>query len=113
MKINDFVVANSARTYLGLSAKTQATGSVTATGQSGLEKADKRIQAQVDVTSAQLSSFGKLKSSVSRKTCPRTGLSQLPDTAHPKSWSRNFQRHAAIAPNTLPVALTRGHPREC
>ncbi len=81
MKINDFVIANSARTYLGLNPRTQATGSVTATGQSGLEKADKRIQAQVDVTSAQLSSFGKLKSSVSDAQTASRALSSLPQTS--------------------------------
>lgn len=81
MKINDFVVANTARTYLGLNPRIQATGSVTATGQSGLEKADKRIQAQVDVTSAQLSSFGKLKSSVSEAQTASRALSRLSQTS--------------------------------
>jgi hypothetical protein len=65
MNINDIVQANSAKKYLGLNSSTQASGSVSGVGQAGLQKAEKRIQAQVDVTTAQLSSFGKLKSSVS------------------------------------------------
>ncbi|MDD5031231.1 MAG: flagellar filament capping protein FliD [Rhodoferax sp.] len=65
MNISDIVQANSANKYLGLNSNAQALGSVSAVGQAGLQKAEKRIQAQVDVTTAQLSSFGKLKSSVS------------------------------------------------
>jgi hypothetical protein len=65
MNINDIVQANSANKYLGLNSNAQASGSVSGAGQAGLQKAEKRIQTQVDVTTAQLSSFGKLKSSVS------------------------------------------------
>ena len=81
MNINDFVRANSAKTYLGLNPTTRVTASVNASGRSGLEKADKRIQAQVDVTSAQLSSFGKLKSAVSEAQTASSALVNLSPTS--------------------------------
>ena len=65
MNINDFVVANSAKAYLGLNSSAQNTSRVSTSAQTGLDKAEKRIQSEVDVTSAQLSSFGQLKSAVS------------------------------------------------
>ena len=67
MNINDFVKANAVALYLGTNAS-QQTGNAGKTGlaaQPGFQKAEKRIQAQVDVATAQLSSFGKLKSALS------------------------------------------------
>ena len=67
MNINDFVIANASMKYTGVNAKTSspAADKVSAAATAGLVKAEKRIQAQVDATSVQLSSLGKLKSSVS------------------------------------------------
>lgn len=75
MNINDFVITQASTKYTGMfgaasgSAKTStptaATDKVNAATTAGLKKAEKRIQAQVDTTTVQLSSFGKLKSSVS------------------------------------------------
>lgn len=69
MNINDFVIANASTKYtskaVGTKTSTPAADKVSAAATAGLEKAEKRIQAQVDFTSVQLSSFGKLKSSVS------------------------------------------------
>lgn len=70
MNINDFVKANAVALYLGTNASQQTanSGSAGKTGlaaQPGLQKAEKRIQAQVDVATAQLSTFGKLKSALS------------------------------------------------
>jgi len=81
MNINDFVAANSARSYLGLNPGTQSTSSTGAVGQGGLRKAEQRIQSQVDVTSAQLSSFGKLKSAVSGTQIAAKALGSLPNTS--------------------------------
>jgi len=67
MNINDFVTANASMKYTGVGAKTSspAAGKVVSAATTGLEKAEKRIQIQVDATNVQLSSLGKLKSSVS------------------------------------------------
>jgi hypothetical protein len=68
MNINDFVASNSARTYLGLQSGTPYspyTSKVSSASQAGLQKIETRLQSEVDVTSAQLSSFGQLQSSVS------------------------------------------------
>ncbi len=65
MNINDIATANTAKAYLGLSPSTQSASAVAGAGSAGLQKAEKRIQTQVDSTSAQLSSLGKLQSSVS------------------------------------------------
>ena len=66
MNINDFVKAQSVALYLG--SRSRATsGSAASTGlsaQPGFQRVEKRIQAQVDSTTAQLSSFGKLKSAL-------------------------------------------------
>jgi len=78
MNINDFVRANTAKTYLGLQSSTQAAGSGGFAGQAGLQKAEKRIQSQVDITTAQLSSFGKLKSSVSATQLAAQTLASMP-----------------------------------
>ena len=78
MNINDFVRANTAKTYLGLQSSTQAAGSVSSAGQAGLQKAEKRIQSQVDITTTQLSSFGKLKSSVSGTQLAAQTLANMP-----------------------------------
>ena len=60
MNINDFVKAQSVALYLG--SRSRATsGSAASTGllaQPGFQRVEKRIQAQVDSTTAQLSSFG-------------------------------------------------------
>jgi flagellar capping protein FliD len=81
VNINDIVQANSANKYLGLNSSAQASGSVSGVAQAGLQKADKRIQAQVDVTTAQLSSFGQLKSSVSAAQLAAHTLGNLPATS--------------------------------
>ena len=78
MNINDFVRANTAKTYLGLQSSTLAAGSVSSAGQAGLQKAEKRIQSQVDITTEQLSSFGKLKSSVSGTQLAAQTLANMP-----------------------------------
>ena len=66
MNINDFVKAQSVALYLG--SRTRATSDNAASAglsaQPGFQRAEKRIQAQVDSTTAQLSSFGKLKSAL-------------------------------------------------
>jgi hypothetical protein len=81
MNINDIVQANSANKYLGLNSNAQASSSVSAVGQAGLQKAEKRIQAQVDVTTAQLSLLGKLKSSVSGAQLAAHALGNLTATS--------------------------------
>jgi flagellar capping protein FliD len=64
MNISDFVRANAANGYLA-SNSTATTGQAAKASGQGLQKAEQRIQAMADTTSAQLSSFGKLKSAVS------------------------------------------------
>jgi hypothetical protein len=81
VNLNDIVQANFAYKYLGLNSNAQASGSVTSATQAGLQKADKRLQAQVDATTAQLSSFGKLKSSVSAAQLAAHTLGNLPATS--------------------------------
>ncbi|APW44456.1 flagellar filament capping protein FliD [Rhodoferax saidenbachensis] len=81
MNLNDFVKAHSATQYLGASASTQATGGLSLAAQAGLKKADQRIQAQVDKTTAQLSSFGKLQSAVSGTQLAARGLGILGNTS--------------------------------
>ena len=81
MNINDFVTANSASYYLGSNSSSRSTAGVSMTGQSGLEKAEKRIQSQVDVTTAQLSSLGKLKSAVSGTQIAAQALGKLSNTS--------------------------------
>lgn len=80
VNISDFVKANAAYSYLNASTGTQATersgGSVR-----GLQKAEQRIQAQVDSTSAQLSSLGKLKSTVSEVQSSARALANPPSTS--------------------------------
>jgi flagellar capping protein FliD len=80
MNINDFITANAAARYTGTQSSTQSAGSVNAATSAGLVKAEKRIQAQVDTTSAQLSSFGKLKSSVSGAQLAARSLGALSST---------------------------------
>jgi len=80
MNISDFVRANAARGFLTSSAKTQTPGNLSAVSK-GLEKADTRIQAQVDTTTAGLSAFGKLKSSISDAQIRARTLASLPATA--------------------------------
>lgn len=78
MNINDFVQANSAKTFLGFNSKTQTTDAVSRAGEFGLQKAEKRLQTQVDITTTQLSSFGKLTSSVSGAQLAAHTLGALP-----------------------------------
>ena len=82
MNINDFVIANASMKYTGVGAKTSspAADKVSAAATAGLEKASKRIQAQVDATSVQLSSLGKLKSSVSEAQLAAHALGGLSAT---------------------------------
>lgn len=81
MNLNDFVKAHAATQYLGASASTQATGGLGLVAQAGLKKADQRIQAQVDKTTAQLSTFGKLQSAVSGTQTAARGLGILGSTS--------------------------------
>jgi flagellar capping protein FliD len=81
MNINDIVQSNTARNYLGLNANTASAGNVKAAGATGLQKAEQRIQSQVDVTTAQLSSFGQLKSSVASAQTAAHSLISLPATS--------------------------------
>ncbi len=93
MNINDFVTSQSASQYLGTGASTQAAGGLSAAAQAGLKKADQRIQAQVDTTSAQLSSFGKLQSAVSSAQIAAHALGSLGSTSTAvaqKSAASNF-----------------------
>jgi hypothetical protein len=64
MNINDFVKAKQVTQYLGRSARVEGTAGVGASSQSGLSKAERRIQEQVDNATSQLSFVGKLKSTV-------------------------------------------------
>lgn len=79
VNISDFVKANAAFSYLNASTGTQATersgGSVR-----GLLKAEQRIQAQLDTTSDQLSSLGKLKSAISEVQSTAAVVANLPAT---------------------------------
>lgn len=81
MNINDIVNANTASKYLGTNASAQSASSVNGATSAGLQKAEKRIQAQVDTTSTQLSSFGKLKSAVSDAQIAARALGSLSSTA--------------------------------
>jgi hypothetical protein len=83
MNINDLVANNAA----SLAAKSNATstaskgtGAVTAASQQ-FAKVDKRLQADVDTTTAKLSKFGLLKSAVASSQTVAKGLSALPATA--------------------------------
>lgn len=66
MNINDFVKAQSVALYLGSRNRVTPANTASAglSAQPGFQRAEKRIQAQVDTTTAQLSSFGKLKSAL-------------------------------------------------
>jgi hypothetical protein len=76
MNINDFLKANASFRYGSLSS-VQSPGGISSAGQAGLQKAEKRIQAQVDSTDTQLSSMGKLKSSVSDTQISALSLGSL------------------------------------
>ncbi|MBK6999184.1 MAG: flagellar filament capping protein FliD [Rhodoferax sp.] len=65
MNINDFINANSASRFLGSSPAARTAASTDGLSK-GLQKAENRIQAQVDSTNVQLSAFGKLQSAVSQ-----------------------------------------------
>ena len=75
MQINDFVQSQLASQY----SNRNAAGAVTRVpgASAGLVKAGERIQAQVDKTTAQLSSFGKLKLAVSDTQGAARALSGL------------------------------------
>ena len=93
MNINDFINTNAASKYLGSKTSTQSASSLKSTAPAGLEKAEKRIQTQVDTTSTQLSSFGKLKSSVSGAQIAARTLGSLTSTtssAAEKTAATNF-----------------------
>lgn len=80
MNINDFVSNQTAASYLGNNASSQSAARVSTATAAGLQKAEKRIQTQVDTTSSQLSSFGKLKSAVSDAQIAARGLGGLTGT---------------------------------
>lgn len=65
MNINDFIRANSASSFLGFTSATRTTASTDSLA-SGLQKAENRIQAQVESTNVQFSAFGKLQSAVAQ-----------------------------------------------
>ncbi len=65
MNINDFVSANSASRFLGYAPAARTAASTDGLAK-GLQKAENRIQAQVESTNVQLSAFGKLQSAVSQ-----------------------------------------------
>ena len=81
MNINDIVTASASYAYQNTKTGTQAADAVNTGVQAGLQKAEKRIQSQVDVTTAQLSSFGKLKSAVSDTQLAARALGSLPANA--------------------------------
>jgi hypothetical protein len=92
MNINDFVLANRANSFLGTSGA-RAPGSMSSAAPIGLQKAEKRIQSEVDVTTTQLSSFGKLKSAVSQAQVSSralSGLSASSKSADVKTAAENF-----------------------
>ncbi len=78
MNINDLVSAGSAKTYLGQNSATQSVASTSGLVRTDLQKAEMRVQSQVDSTSIQLSSFGKLKSSVSSLQLAAHQMASLP-----------------------------------
>lgn len=92
MNITQLVNSSKANSLLNANANTngnangsantsaQATGSVGPVAQA-LQKADKRIQSQLDTTTAQLSSFGKLKSAVSDAQLSARALGSFSSTA--------------------------------
>jgi flagellar capping protein FliD len=82
MNINDFVKANAVALYLGTNAS-QQTGNTGLSAQPGFQRAEKRIQAQVDVATAQLSSFGKLKAALSDVQTVGQALATTSSTAKP------------------------------
>ncbi|OYT91852.1 MAG: hypothetical protein CFE43_11420 [Burkholderiales bacterium PBB3] len=77
MNINDFVQNNAAGKYLGTGANAPKASRLDSSTQAALGKADKRIQSSVDATTAQLSSVGKLKSSVSDVQAASLNLQRL------------------------------------
>jgi flagellar capping protein FliD len=82
MNISDFVRANSANSYLTGNSNTTTSQVAKASGQ-GLQKAEQRIQTMADTTSAQLSSFGKLKSAVSDAQTGARALAGFSTTTKP------------------------------
>ncbi|MDB5847652.1 MAG: hypothetical protein JWP29_1404 [Rhodoferax sp.] len=82
MNINDFVRAYSAANYLGrlgVGSGQPAAGTGSSL-QGGLKKADTRIQSLLDTNTAQLSAFGKLKSSLADTQTTARALSGLTST---------------------------------
>jgi len=82
MNISDFVRANSANRYLATNGTASSSQASKASGQ-GLQKAEQRVQALADTTSAQLSSFGKLKSAVSDAQTGARALAAFSTTPKP------------------------------
>ena len=74
--VNSYLASNTASS----NTQTQSTGSVNPVA-SALLRANQRIQAQLDTTTAQLSSFGKLKSSVSDVQLAARSLSKFSASA--------------------------------
>lgn len=72
--------ASTASSSTSANTSAKATASVSPVAQA-LQKADKRIQSQLDSTTAQLSSFGKLKSSVSDAQLAARALSNFSASA--------------------------------
>ena len=82
MNISDTLNATAANNLITANAKTtaQATGSLSPVEQT-LQKTNTKIQAEVDTTTAQLSSFGQLKSAVSNTQLAAQALGRLSSTA--------------------------------
>ena len=80
MNITQVTNATTSSSLTNAQTSTQATTSTSAVSQP-MKKVDVRLQAQLDTTSAQLSSFGKLKSSVSDAQLAARALSGLTSTS--------------------------------
>jgi flagellar capping protein FliD len=76
MNISDLLNASNNASLGGSRTSSAATSGVNAASQA-LQKAEKRLQTQLDATTAQLSSFGKLKSALSDAQLAARGLSGL------------------------------------
>jgi hypothetical protein len=80
VNINTLLGASSSSLFGSATTASQATASIGRVPQS-LQKVDERIQSNVDATTAQLSSFGLLKSAVSGSQVVAHALANLPSTA--------------------------------
>lgn len=92
MNINDFINANSAGRFLGATSAARTVASTDGLAK-GLQKAENRIQTQVESTNVQLSAFGKLQSAVAQtQTSAKAaaGLSSSAKTEDVKAAATNL-----------------------